>query len=159
MFTIILYIIAIILLTVSFFANRSKTKQAVKSAFHSVVDSLPLFLCILIIMGTLLSILDNDLISQLIGRDSGVGGMAIAAVIGSVALMPSIVAFPMASSLLDAGAGYGQITMFLSTVMMVGVLTLPAEIKSLRLSTTIKRNLYFLVYCIISAFIIGAILS
>ena len=53
--------------------------------------------------------------------------MVIAAVVGCITLIPGFVAFPLAASLVKAGAGYGQIAMFVSTLMMVGVATFPLE--------------------------------
>ncbi len=93
------------------------------------------------------------------GKESGAAGMAAAAVIGSITLIPGFVAFPLAGSLLAAGAGYGQLTMFVNTLMMVGVLTLPAETGYFGRKTAIKRNVLALLYSVILAVIFGGLLS
>ena len=56
-------------------------------------------------------------------------GVVIAATVGSITLIPGFVAFPTAAMLLKNGAGYMQIGAFLSTLMMVGIVTMPVEIK------------------------------
>ena len=106
----------------------------------------------------MLSVLSADTISKLLGSGSGVLGMAIAAIIGSITLIPGFVAFPLAASLLKAGAGYGQITMFVTTLMMVGVVTLPVETKCFGRKAAVRRNLFALVFAVCISFVIGGIL-
>lgn len=96
-------------------------------------------LSILLLIGLILTLLDERTISMLLGADSGIMGMIIAAVIGCVTLIPGFVAFPLAASLLAAGAGYAQIAIFVSTLMMVGIATLPLEIKYFGKHAAIKK--------------------
>ena len=158
MSAIILYVVTAGLLGWSFSKNRQKTKQAMKKAWKSFENILPQFLSILLLMGIVLAVLDEKTVSLLLGRDSGLTGMGIAAVIGSVALIPGFIAFPLAASLLAAGAGYGQIAMLLTTLMMVGVLTLPLEITYFGKRLAIERNLLALAYAVVSSFILGVLL-
>lgn len=159
MFTYILYALAVGGLAISFFKDKQKTKAALKKALRSFENILPQLLAVLLLIGMALSILDEALISRLLGEGSGIIGMLIAAVIGSVTLIPGFVAFPLAASLLHAGAGYGQITMFVTTLMMVGVVTLPMEIKFFGKKATLRRNSLALVYAVAAAFLIGGILA
>lgn len=126
--TIALYVIAFSALTVSFFKSREKTLLALKKAWKSFENILPQFLSILIIIGMMLAILTPEQISKLLGSESGWYGVLIAAVIGSITLIPGFVAFPLAAALLKSGAGYMQIAAFISTLMMVGIVTMPVEI-------------------------------
>ncbi len=133
--------------------------MALKKAWKSFENILPQFLCVLLIIGMMLSVLDADDISHLLGRESGFIGMAISAVIGSITLIPGFVAFPLAASLLKAGAGYGQITMFVTTLMLVGVVTLPVEMNYFGKRTTNKRNPFALIYAVCISFVIGGIIG
>lgn len=159
MFTGALYILAAGLLLVSFIRDKRKTKMALKKAWKSFENILPQLLTVLLIIGMMLSLLDAGTISRLLGSQSGLLGMAIAAVIGSITLIPGFVAFPLAASLLKAGAGYTQITMFLTTLMMVGAVTLPVEMSYFGKVTTIKRNLFAFVYAVVISFVIGGIIK
>ena len=159
MFTIILYCAAGGLLVLSFFKSREKTKKALKKAWKSFENILPQFLTVLLIIGMMLAVLDEGTISKLLGTESGELGMGIAAVIGSVTLIPGFVAFPLAASLLKAGAGYGQITIFVTTLMMVGVVTLPVESKYFGRKATLRRNLFALIYSVCISFVIGGVLG
>lgn len=57
---------------------------------------MPQFLSIILIIGVMLAILDPQIISKLIGQQSGYIGMIIAAIIGSVTLIHGFVTFPLA---------------------------------------------------------------
>ena len=155
---IVLYVGTAVLLGVSYKKSKQKTKQALKKAWKAFENILPQFLSILLLIGFILAVLDEATISSLLGKESGIMGMAIAAVIGSVTLVPGFIAFPLAASLLAAGAGYGQIAMFLTTLMMVGVVTLPLEITYFDKRLAIGRNVLGFIYAVISSFILGAIL-
>ena len=159
MFTGALYLSAAGLLLLSAIKDRRKTKMALKKAWKSFENILPQFLAVLLIIGMMLSLLDADTISHLLGSDSGFWGMAIAAVIGSITLIPGFVAFPLAASLLKAGAGYTQITMFITTLMMVGIETIPVETTYFGKATTIKRNFFAFCYAVIISFIIGGMIK
>ena len=106
MFTVVLYSSALLLLIFSFFRNREKTKSALKKAWRSFENILPSMLSILLMIGLILSVLNEKTISRLIGTQSGALGMIIAAVIGCITLLPGYVAIPLAASLVQAGAGY-----------------------------------------------------
>ena len=158
MFTKILYGIAVAWLIFSFFKDRGKTKTALKKAWKSFENILPSVLTVLLLIGLILTILNAETISDLLGAESGVVGIVIAAVIGCITLIPGFVAFPLAASLLSAGAGYTQIAIFISTLMMVGVATFPLEAKYFGKRTALKRNLFALVVAVITSCAIGGIM-
>lgn len=155
LFTIVLYGTVIILLAISYLKNQSNTKAALKKAWKAFENILPQFLSVLLIIGIILSLLNRQTISELIGVESGFKGLFIAAIIGSVTLIPGFVAFPLAASLLHAGAGYGQITMFVTTLMMVGIITLPVEVKYFGRKVAVLRNLLAFAYAIAASLLIG----
>lgn len=158
MLTKILYGAAAIGVVVSFMKDRSKTKDALKRAWKSFENILPSVLTVLLLIGFILSLLDEQAVSKLLGADSGILGMVIAAVVGCVTLIPGFVAFPLAASLLAAGAGYAQIAVFILTLMMVGIATLPLEIQYFGKRTAAKRNILSLIFAIITSCIIGVIM-
>lgn len=159
MFNIILYILAFGFLGFSFFKDKKKTKMALKKAWKSFENILPQFLSILIIIGIMLAVLSPETISKLIGQQSGWIGMLISGILGSITLIPGFVAFPLASALLKSGAGFMQIAVFISTLMMVGIVTLPLEIKYFGKKAAILRNGLAFVFSFIIALVIGVVLG
>ena len=156
--TIALYVGTFALLCLSLAKSRQKTVAALKKAWDAFENILPQLFSIMLLVGFSLAVLDKSTISRLIGAESGFAGMAIAAAIGSITLIPSFIAFPLAASLLAAGAGYGQIAMLLTTLMMVGVVTIPLEITYFGKRLAIWRNALAFVYSVIASLILGAML-
>lgn len=155
MFTYLLYGAAGVLLFLSWRKDRSKTKMSLKKAWKSFENILPQFLAIILMVGMLLAALNPDLIASLIGGQSGWAGMLLAAVIGSITLIPGFVAFPLASALLQGGAGFMQIAVFISTLMMVGIVTMPVEIATFGKKATFVRNGLAFGFSFVVAMVIG----
>ena len=158
MSTAALYMLTAVLLVLSFRKDRKKTRQALKKAWTSFENILPQFLSILVLIGLMLAVLDRETITRLLGADSGAAGMAVAATVGSVTLIPGFIAFPLAASLLSSGAGYGQTAMFLTTLMMVGLVTLPLETTFFGKRLAVMRNALAFIYAVVSSVILGVIL-
>jgi len=158
MFTYILYGLAGTGLVISFSKDREKTEMALKKAWKAFENILPQFLAILIIIGLALAVLSPETITNLLGTRSGLWGVLAAAGIGSITLIPGFVAFPLATALLKNGAGYMQIAAFVSTLMMVGIVTLPLEIKTFGKRAAVIRNMAAFVFSIIAAIVIGVVL-
>ena len=158
MFTYLLYVLAVAGLAISFYKDRRKTKMALKKAWKAFENILPQFLSILVLIGLALAILSPETITKLLGTSSGVWGVLAASVIGSITLIPGFVAFPLAAALLKNGAGYMQIAAFVSTLMMVGVVTMPLEIKTFGRRATIIRNVSAFAFSLVAAFVIGMVL-
>ena len=158
MFTVILYILAILLLLLSFVKDKKKTIMALKKAWKAFENILPQFLSILILIGIMLAILSPEIISKLIGQESGWVGIFLAAIIGSITLIPGFIAFPLSAALLDSGAGFMQIAVFISTLMMVGVVTMPLEVKYFGKKATFLRNGLAFVFSFVVAIVIGVVL-
>ena len=156
---IIFYTLTIVLLTVSYFKDKTKTKQALKKSWKSFENILPQMLGILTSVGIIIAFLNPELISKIIGGSSGYLGVALAAIVGSITLIPGFIAFPTAAILLENGAGYMQIGAFISTLMMVGVMTMPVEIKFFGKKSTFLRNAMAFLFSFVVAFVIGKVVG
>ncbi|MDK2821729.1 MAG: hypothetical protein PWP31_1694 [Clostridia bacterium] len=153
----ILYIITVTLLFVSYLRDKQKTNKALMKAWKAFENILPEFLGVIMLVGILLAILNPQVISSVIGTQSGWFGVILSAVVGAVTLIPGFVAFPTAAMLLKNGAGYMQIGAFVSTLMMVGVVTAPVEIKYFGKRLAIVRNVLAFLFSFIVAYIIGKV--
>jgi uncharacterized membrane protein YraQ (UPF0718 family) len=156
---IVFYGIAVVLLAVSFFVDRPRTLQALRKAWRSFEGILPQFLGILVLIGILLAIFDPKAIQRLIGSSSGWSGTLLASAIGSITLIPGFIAFPTAAVLLQGGAGYMQIAAFISTLMMVGIVTLPAEISAFNGKVALLRNGLAYLFSLLVALVVGIVMS
>lgn len=159
MFTAALYLAAAILLLISFHKDKAKTLAALRKGWKAFEHILPQFLVIIIIIGITLSMLTPEIISGLLGERSGWLGMAIASVTGSISLIPGFVAFPLAAALLQKGAGLMVITLFVSTLMAVGVVTLPLELKYFGKKVAFLRNGLSFAFAFVVAWAVVAVQS
>lgn len=153
----IFYGLAIVLLLLSFIKDKKKTRMALKKAWKAFENILPEFLVVILLVGFLLAILNPETISKIIGAESGWFGAILAGIIGSITLIPGFVAFQTAAILLENGAGYMQIAAFISTLMMVGVVTIPVEIKYFGKKISILRNILAFFFSFLVALIIGMV--
>ena len=159
MFTYILYGLTAAGLVVSFLKDKKKTKAALMKAWKAFENILPQTLVIFLILGFALAIFSPETIRKLIGEESGYLGALVAAVLGSVTLIPGFIAFPLAAALLKSGAGYMQIAAFVSTLMMVGIITIPIERKTFGMKATLTRNIAAFVFSLIVAVTMGLVLG
>lgn len=158
MFTYILYVFASGALVLSFCKSKQKTKLALIKAWKSFENILPQFLAIILVIGMMLAVIDTETITKLLGSESGMIGILIALVVGSITLIPGFVAFPLAAALLSGGAGVSQIAAFVSSLMMVGVITIPLEIKTFGKKVTIVRNVSACLFSLFVAVMMGVLL-
>jgi len=145
-------------LLLSFVFDREKTVRGVKKGLKMFLGILPWLLNILVIASVTISLVPQHTIVRLLGSDSGPVGVLIAALAGSVALIPGFVAFPLASILLKSGVSYAVTAVFITTLLMVGIVTLPLEAKYFGIRIAITRNLLSLVGAVIIGIIIGALM-
>lgn len=154
MSTYFLYGLVTILFIISWVNDPQKSKKALKIAWKSFSKLLPTLIPVMVGIGIVLSFLNPEAVSMILGEQSGVLGMLLGVLIGSVAFMPGFVAFPLGATLLSHGAGYPQIAGFVSSLMAVGVVSLSAEIKYFGKKTAIIRNLTALVAVFVFVFLV-----
>jgi uncharacterized membrane protein YraQ (UPF0718 family) len=145
-------------LIISFAKSKDKTLKAFKVAGKALIKSAPSLLTVLGIVGLTLGILTPETISRLVGAEAGITATIIAAVLGAITLIPSLVAFPLAGSLFRSGATVMTISAFITTLVMVGIVTAPMEIKTLGKKFTLLRNGLGFLAALIIAGIMGVIL-
>lgn len=155
----LLLFIALVCLVASFIADKNKTWKGVARGLKMFLNLLPVILSVLILVSIFLFFLPNETIVHYLGNDAGFMGYVIAALIGSIALIPGFIAYPLAGILLKNGVSYQIIAVFITTLMMVGILTLPIEIKYFGLRTAILRNVLYFIGAIIIGGAIGLIYS
>jgi uncharacterized membrane protein YraQ (UPF0718 family) len=153
----VLYIAAALALAVSAIVSRSKTGMALRMAATRFLRVLPAFLTMLVLFSVTIALLPQDLIRLLLGRESGWLGVAVAAVLGSVTLMPGFIAFPLCGALLKEGVPYMVLSAFSTTLMTVGVLTYPLERQYFGRNVTLVRNGVCLVIALIVAVVMGLV--
>lgn len=153
------YGIALLGLLWSYFKDRSKTKQSLKKAWKAFENILPAFIAILLLIGEMMALISPEMVSAVLGENTGMGGMLAAAVIGSIVLIPGFIIFPLAKTILVMGAGLQQVAVFISALMMVSVVTAPLEVQLLSRKVMLWRNGLSLVFSFFVAYILGKVVG
>lgn len=156
-FTLFFYSLTAILMAVSFRKDRKKTIGAVRKAVFMMLGVLPYFLAILLVTGAAFLILPPEAVQTLIGTESGIRGMLLAAVTGAAALVPVLAVFPVAADLLENGAGPAQMAVFISTLTTVGIVTIPLEAKYMGIKAAVLRNMLFFLFAFATSVLLGVI--
>ena len=155
---IILYSVSLILLTISFIADRQKTRAALNKAWKEFFKlAVPLFFLIVLVAGSLY-FFSEERISDLIGQKAGFSDIIFAALIGSVAAVPGFIAFPLAGVLRGLGVAWSVIAAFTNSLMLVGVLTFPLEKRILGTKAALIRNFACFAIALAVAAVIGVVL-
>ena len=137
--------IAIIILTValtliSFVFDKKKTLKGIKKGMMMFFKILPTLLSVIIVVSLVLYLVSDEVLIQYLGKDAGLGAYVSAAVIGSVSIIPGFIAYPLAGILLKTGVSFSVLSVFITTLKMVGILTIPIEARFFGLKTAIIRN-------------------
>lgn len=147
-------IITAMFVIISFMVDWQKTIKGIKKGLIQFIKILPTLLSVIVFVSFVLYFVSDELLMEYLGENAGWKAYSSAALIGSVSLIPGFIAYPLAGFLVKSGVSYAVIAVFITTLMMVGVLTIPIEAKYFGLKTTLLRNALSL----IGAIIVGAIM-
>ena len=137
----ILHIATLILLLISYIKSKEKTKKALKIAYKKFKKIVPAFVTMLIVISILLALLPKEVIATLLENDNTALSVGLASLVGSITLMPGFIVYPLCGVLLKEGVSYMVLSAFTTTLMMVGIITIPIETTYFGKKVTITRNL------------------
>ena len=148
-------ILTIILTIVSFVFDKKKTLKGVKKGIMMFLKILPTLITVIILVSVVLYFVSDKVLMEYLGEDAGLWAYTSAAIIGSVSIIPGFIAYPLASILLKAGVSLSVLSVFITTLKMVGILTIPIEAKFFGYKTAVIRNSLSFV----GAIVVGGIMA
>ena len=137
--TIIIAILAIILLFIGYSKGQGQHIVGLKSALKMTAQILPLLIFAFIMAGMVQALLPRELLSKWIGEESGMRGIFIGTLAGSITPGGPYVSLPLAAGFLRAGAGVGTMVAFITAWSLWAVSRLPMEIGVLGWKFTFVR--------------------
>jgi uncharacterized membrane protein YraQ (UPF0718 family) len=140
---------------VSLAGSRRRTLCALATAGNRMAKIAGVFLLALALFALSVTFIPEEHIRGAIGVESGAAGLALATAIGSVAILPGFVAFPLCAALRLQGAPYFVLAAFSTALMNVGLATLPLETRYLGWKVTAVRNVIGLLVCLLVAAVMG----
>jgi len=151
-------LITILLVIYSLAKSKKKTKQSLKIALMKALSLGPWIVAIIFGIGLLLTFIPPETIEYYLGGELQISQVILAALVGTVSMIPSLISLPLSGSLIDSGASYTTIAAFYTTLTMVGFITMPLEIKTLGKKVTLWRNLFAFTFAIIISIFIGILM-
>lgn len=158
MTALIIGVITIVALLGSRRKSKTKTAAALRQSLTMAKAMAPQLVPILLFVSLGLAFLDPATIRTLMGSENQVLNGLSGAAIGSVTIIPGVIAFPLASQLSTQGAGTAGVAAFITTLTMVGLATAPIEAKAFGKRFTVVRNLSSFAVAMVIAIIMGVIL-
>lgn len=135
----LLWVIAGVALLASLIRDRRKTRAAVVKGLRIFWSILPLLCGVLALVSLTLAAVTPEMLRRALSG-SGPGPFFAALGIGSIALIPGFIAYPLAGILRQNGASTPVLAAFITSLMMVGVLTLPIEARFFGWKVALQRN-------------------
>ena len=148
------------IVTFSFFIfslmkDKKKTMKALGMALRMGRRMALSIFTVVITIGLLLTLLPPERIASFVAEQNLVIATFGAALFGTITLVPAFIAFPLIGTLVGAGVHIVPSVAFLTTLTMVGLVTLPLEKKEFGTKFTIVRNVASFVSAVFIALLMG----
>ena len=134
-------ILTILVTIISFLVDKKKTVKGITKGIKQFSKILPTLLSVIILISIILYFLSDEFFIDFLGKEAGFGAYFSAAMIGSISLMPGFISYPLAGILLKSGVSLSVIAVFITTLKMVGIMTIPIEARYFGLKTALIRNI------------------
>lgn len=136
-----LYVLTIVILFFSFIKDRERTIKGIKKGLNKFNNILPSYLVLLMIISIIL-LLSEEFIIKYLSQNNVFAGTFMSVVIGSITMMPGFIAYPLAGVLLERGVPYIILGGFVTSLMLVGIVTYPVEKVYFGKRVAILRNIF-----------------
>lgn len=136
---IILSVMTTILFIMVYRKNDRSHIKAVSITRKTIVNLLPLLIMAFMLAGFLQVVVPPAMIQQLLGDQSGIGGVFIGSIAGALIPGGPYIAFPIIASIYQAGAGIGAVVAFISGWALWGVMKVPFEVALVGPKFTVLR--------------------
>ncbi len=147
--------VTVALVTLSLVGDRRRTWGGLRKGARMLYKLLPQFLLLLVFVSIFVVIVPQATLAHAFSQRTGLMAAALA---GSVALIPGPIAYPLAAMLAEEGVPYTVLAVFVTTLMMVGVMTLPIEKAYFGIRIAILRNLLSLIGALFVGITVGLLI-
>ena len=151
----ILYLITICLLGISLISSPAKTFKVLQISLKRFIKISPSFIIMLILVSFALYLTPKALLENLLANDNKSLAVIGALGLGSFAILPGFIVYPLCGILLEQGALYIVLSAFSTTLMMVGIVTFPLEKSYLGFRLALSRNLISFAIAVVIALVTG----
>ncbi|MGC8863414.1 MAG: permease [Armatimonadota bacterium] len=145
------------ILAACFVLDRHKAARSIRRGLMTFWKIAPEMSVVLVLISICLAVLTPAQLRQWLSANTP-AHFVTALAVGSLALIPGFIAFPLAGVLLRNGASVALVAGFITTLLMVGVVTLPVETRYFGWRTALTRNGLSFVGAVVIALAMGRLL-
>ncbi len=153
----VLLAIAALALAVSNWKDHDRTVRALRMGYRSFMNIMPTLLTMIGLISLVVALAPPAVLTRLF-QMKGLVGFSVIALVGAIITIPGPVAFPLAGTLLKLGASLPALAVFVTTLMMVGIVTAPMEISYFGKRFVIMRQALSFILAVIIGTVMGVIL-
>lgn len=152
-------ILAIVLILGLYIISINLGNQAVTLGVSQFVQMLMIVPPIFVLIGLMDEWIDKETMIKLMGQNSGIIGILIAFIFGTLAAGPLVASFPMAYVMLKKGARYANVLFFVSIWASAKMPIIFFQITSLGMRFTTLSNITLIIVFLIGSFAIEKLLG
>lgn len=135
-----LYALTALALIISFVKDKNKTVTGLNIAWKRLRNISGPFLFVFVLVSLVLYFIPGPLISKYLTAGNKFVNILVAAILGSITMLPGFIAFPLSGILRQNGVPFMVISAFTTTLMMVGIVTFPIEKEFSGFKVALLRN-------------------
>jgi uncharacterized membrane protein YraQ (UPF0718 family) len=149
--------IVIVIVLLSVFPE--KTGPVTSTSQEYFIEMMVILPAVLVIMGLFAVFIPNETVVKYLGKTSGIKGIAVSILIGTLPTGPLYIAFPMAAVLLKKGARVSNIIVFLSAWACIKIPQEMVELQFLGGEFMFLRLILTIIFVILMGVIIERIIG
>jgi len=149
--------IVVVIILLSIFPT--KTEAVTSTAQEYLIEMMIILPAIMIIMGLFAVFIPSETVVKYLGKTSGIKGIGLSILIGTLPTGPLYIAFPMAATLLKKGARVSNIIVFLSAWACIKIPQEMVEFQFLGGEFMLLRLILTVVFVILMGVIIERIIE
>lgn len=149
-------IVAVIILLSIF---PGKTDAVTSTAQEYFIEMMVILPAVMVIMGLFTVFISDETVVKHLGKTSGIKGIALSILIGTLPTGPLYIAFPMAATLLKKGASVSNIIVFLSAWACIKIPQEMVELQFLGGEFMFLRLILTVIFVILMGVIIERIIE
>ncbi|PLX88910.1 MAG: hypothetical protein C0618_03195 [Desulfuromonas sp.] len=138
--------------------DRGRTLLSLQTAGRSLTRLIPLLVAVFGLVGLFQVFLSPAQVEQAMGASNGWLSLLVGGAVGAVSIGPPLAAYPLAGSMLEAGAWPPAVAAFVITWISVGIITLPFEASVFSVRYALLRNGIGFLMALLVGLLLGVLL-
>ena len=153
------FLISLFVLIILSFFSKSIFTETLNTAGSSILQMLSVLPPIMIMLGLMDVWIPREQLMKYMGNKSGIIGVILAMLIGSIAAGPMYASFPFTAVLIKKGAKFSNIITFMNSWCLIKVSTLLFEFSALGYKFTLVRLLIDIPGILIMSYLVNLLMS